>query len=99
MDRVRRRHITAAATESVVTAVNVDPERASRAAAALQAGTVEVQRDGRRSFTVSSFTGEEAYRVTLGPPTCECPDAAYRGSICKHQLAALMAAGLNGRAT
>lgn len=80
-----------------MTTLDLDPDRAARAAGALQAGSVEVRRDGRRTFTVSSFSGEGTYRVTLAPPSCTCPDAVYNGTeACKHTLAAVLAAALNG---
>lgn len=79
-----------------MTTLDVDPGRASRAAEALQAGTVEVEEGkGRDAFRVRSFSRDRVYRVRLGPsPSCDCPDAAYRGTtLCKHVIACAILRG------
>lgn len=92
MDRLRRRHITAA-TEGVVTAVNVDPGRAARAAEALRDGTVSIEAAGDGTYRVRSFTADRQYTVRLnGRRTCTCPDVQYNGTaMCKHMAAVALA--------
>lgn len=80
-----------------MTALDVDPSRAARAAEALRDGDVRIEAGDRPgTYTVTSFTRARTYTVHLDDRTCTCPDAAYRGSTCKHQLAVILTAGLNG---
>lgn len=85
--------------DRVVTAVNVDPGRAARAAEALRDGDVRIEAgDGPGVYVVRSFTRARSYRVQVnGELRCDCPDSIYNGTrACKHALAVIMAAGLNG---
>ena len=82
-----------------MTAPDVDPDRAARAAEALRNGDVRIEageEDG--TYIVRSFTRARNYRVRLnGELRCDCPDAVYNDETCKHLLAVILAAGLNGR--
>lgn len=74
-----------------MTRVDVDPDRAARAARAILDGRASVERGTGGRYRVSSFTGSETYTVALEPePRCSCPDSTYRGATCKHIAAALL---------
>lgn len=76
--------------------LDVDPGRAARAAAALSAGAVSVERDGPDTYRVRSFTADRQYRVRLnGELRCDCPDVQYRGTeACKHIISVALVEGL-----
>ena len=60
--------------------------RIDRAVELVALGCVVPERGG---CTVISANGARFYRVALD--RCDCPDASYRGSICKHRLALAVA--------
>lgn len=79
-----------------MTTLDLDPDRARRAAAALSTGAVDIQREGD-SYRVRSFTADRQYTVRLDELRCDCPDATYRNkNLCKHLIATALARGLNG---
>lgn len=74
---------------------DLDPRRAARAAEALADGRTCVRPGPEPGvWIVSSFTGPGAYRVSSAPPSCTCPDARIRGSVCKHRLLIALMEGL-----
>lgn len=78
--------------------MQVDPDRAARAAEALSEGAVTVDRTEPGTYRVRSFTADRQYRVTLnGELRCDCPDVKYRGTeTCKHMIATALVEGLGG---
>lgn len=77
-----------------MTALDVDPGRAARAAEALSAGDVRIEAAGDGTYTVTSFTRARQYTVHLEARTCTCPDSQFRGTeTCKHVAAILLAGG------
>ena len=80
-----------------MTALDVDPSRAAKAARALRDGDVDFQRQGPSTFRVRSFTRDRSYRVQLnGKLRCNCPDHRIRGETCKHLVAVALVEGLEG---
>lgn len=82
--------------------VDVDPDRVARAAEALRDGAVRIEPgDSRGVYVVRSFSRARSYRVRLnGGLRCDCPDVLYNGTrACKHALAVVLAAGLDGGLT
>lgn len=79
--------------------VDISPDRAARAAEALRDGHVRIEeREGPDEYVVRSFTRARSYRVQIGEEaSCTCPDAAYRGGICKHLVAIALVVGLGGK--
>lgn len=85
-----------------MTALDLDPDRAARAAEALRDGTVRIEAGNvPGSYVVRSFTADRQYTVRVnGDLQCDCPDARYNEvEACKHALAVILATGLNGRTT
>lgn len=72
----------------------IDEGRAHRAALIIRYNNpAEGERDfiyrtSRGETFIKSAEGKTHYRAT--PKTCECPDSAIRGNICKHRIAAWM---------
>lgn len=80
--------------------VDVDPDRVARAAQALRDGKLRIDPGtGPGVYVVRSFSRARSYRVRLnGELRCDCPDVIYNGTrACKHALAVILAAGLQGR--
>jgi hypothetical protein len=67
---------------------NPDP-RMERARELLSQGKVSPARSPGY-YLVRSQSKPVTYLVSLNPPSCTCPDFAYRNQICKHILAARM---------
>lgn len=79
--------------------VDLDPDRARRAAAALSEGRVRiVPQEEPGTYLVSSFGDFDPngfYAVHLNRQSCTCPDSLYRGTdACKHLLAVVLVEGL-----
>lgn len=76
--------------------MQVDADRAARAAEALSEGAVTVQRQEPGTYRVRSFTADRQYTVRLnGELRCDCPDARYNGVTCKHLIAVALTRGLS----
>lgn len=78
--------------------LDLDPDRAARAAEALRDGDVQIEPWGDGTYVVRSFTRARSYRVRVnGERSCTCPDVQYNGAtMCKHLIATALAAGLGG---
>lgn len=75
-----------------MTAMDVDPGRAARAAEALSDGRVRIRRaeDGA-GYVVSSFSGPGTYLVRVRERHCTCPDRRFHQRTCKHLMAVALA--------